>query len=143
LSRDDAAAAYSCAGPEIRGIFPQADIFMSMVQQSYAPAYRHKSFEFGEARTADGRIAQPSTLSTPMTSRSRRSSGSAIGPRLECVCRSGDIINPPRPLVTDANILTSFRFGDTADTAGYAGCRVLVEKNRSRPSLQATAPLEC
>jgi hypothetical protein len=58
LSRDDAAAAYSCAGPEIRGIFPQADIFMSMVQQSYAPAYRHKSFEFGEARTADGRIAQ-------------------------------------------------------------------------------------
>jgi hypothetical protein len=29
-----------------------------MVQRSYAPVYRHKSFEFGEARTADGRIAQ-------------------------------------------------------------------------------------
>ena len=58
LARDDAATAYSYAAPEIRGLFPQADIFMSMVQRSYAPVYRHKSFEFGEARTADGRIAQ-------------------------------------------------------------------------------------
>jgi hypothetical protein len=58
LARDDAAAAYSYAAPEIRSIFPQADIFMSMVQRSYAPVYRHKSFEFGEARTAGGRIAQ-------------------------------------------------------------------------------------
>lgn len=58
LSRDDAATAYSYAAPEIRGLFPQADIFMSMVQRSYAPVYRHKSFEFGEARTADGKIAQ-------------------------------------------------------------------------------------
>ena len=31
---------------------------MFMVQNSYAPIYRHKSFEFGEARAADGRIAQ-------------------------------------------------------------------------------------
>ena len=39
-------------------MFPQADIFMFMVQNQYAPVYRHKSFEFGEARVADGRIAQ-------------------------------------------------------------------------------------
>jgi hypothetical protein len=58
FSRDDAAAAYSYAAPAIKGIFPQADIFMSMVQQGYAPVYRHKSFEFGEARVADGKIAQ-------------------------------------------------------------------------------------
>ncbi|SHK10797.1 protein of unknown function [Bradyrhizobium lablabi] len=58
FSHDDAAAAYSYAAPAIRDIFPQADIFMSMVRNSYAPVYRHKSFEFGEARTADGRIAQ-------------------------------------------------------------------------------------
>ena len=58
FSRDDAAAAYSYAAPAIKGIFPQADIFMSMVQQGYAPVYRHKSFEFGEARVADGTIAQ-------------------------------------------------------------------------------------
>ena len=58
LGRDDAAAAYSYAAPAIRQLFPQADIFMFMVQNSYAPVYRHRSFEFGEARAADGRIAQ-------------------------------------------------------------------------------------
>ena len=58
FSRDDAAAAYSHAAPEIRQIFPEADVFMKMVQQGYAPVYRHKSFEFGEARAADGHIAQ-------------------------------------------------------------------------------------
>ena len=58
LGRDDAAAAYSHAAPEIRQLFPQADIFLQMVQQGYPPVYRHKSFEFGEARAAGGRIAQ-------------------------------------------------------------------------------------
>lgn len=58
FSRDDAAAAYSYAAPAIQEIFPQADIFMSMVRNSYAPVYRHKSFEFGEARVSDGKIAQ-------------------------------------------------------------------------------------
>jgi hypothetical protein len=58
LSRDDAAAAYSYAAPAIRQIFPQADIFMSMVQQSYPPVYRHRSFEFGEAKSEGGWIAQ-------------------------------------------------------------------------------------
>jgi hypothetical protein len=58
FSRDDAAAAYSHAAPEIRQLFPQADIFMQMVRQGYAPVYRHRSFEFGEARTTGGHIAQ-------------------------------------------------------------------------------------
>jgi hypothetical protein len=58
LGHDDAATAYSYAAPAIRQLFPQADIFMFMVQNGYAPIYRHKSFEFGEARAADGRIAQ-------------------------------------------------------------------------------------
>ena len=58
FSRDDAAAAYSHAAPEIRQIFPQADIFLQMVQQAYPPVYRHKSFEFGEARAAARPIAQ-------------------------------------------------------------------------------------
>ena len=58
FSRDDAAAAYSHAAPEIRQLFPQADLFMQMVQQGYAPVYRHKSFEFGEARAANGQVAQ-------------------------------------------------------------------------------------
>jgi hypothetical protein len=58
FSHDDAAAAYSYAAPAIQQLFPQADIFMSMVQNSYAPVYRHRSFEFGEARSEGGWIAQ-------------------------------------------------------------------------------------
>jgi hypothetical protein len=58
FGRDDPEAAYSHAAPAIQGIFPDAETFMAMVRNSYAPVYRHKSFEFGEARTADGKIAQ-------------------------------------------------------------------------------------
>jgi hypothetical protein len=58
FSRDDAAAAYSYAAPAIHDLFPQADIFLGMVQRSYAPVYRHRSFEFGQAQVADGKIAQ-------------------------------------------------------------------------------------
>jgi hypothetical protein len=58
FARDDAVAAYSHAAPAIQEIFPQPDIFMGMVRGSYAPVYRHKSFEFGEARSADGKVAQ-------------------------------------------------------------------------------------
>lgn len=31
---------------------------MDMVRRSYAPVYRHRSFEFGEARVSNGIIAQ-------------------------------------------------------------------------------------
>ena len=58
FGRGDAIAAYSHAAPAIQQIFPQADIFLQMVQQAYPPVYRHKSFEFGEARAAGGQIAQ-------------------------------------------------------------------------------------
>ena len=58
FSRDDAAAAFSHAAPTIQEMFRQPDIFMAMVRGSYAPVYRHKSFVFGEAHAADGKIAQ-------------------------------------------------------------------------------------
>jgi Domain of unknown function (DUF4864) len=58
FGRGDAAAAYFHAAPAIRELFPQAEIFMMMVQQGYAPVYRHRSFEFGESKAADGHIAQ-------------------------------------------------------------------------------------
>ena len=58
FARGDAAAAYSHAAPAIQQIFPEADIFMKMVQQAYPPVYRHKSFEFGEAKAAGSQIAQ-------------------------------------------------------------------------------------
>src|SRR5262245_16077845 len=58
FARGDAAAAYAQAAPAIQEIFPHADIFMQMVERGYAPVYRHQSFEFGEAKVADGRVAQ-------------------------------------------------------------------------------------
>jgi hypothetical protein len=58
FGRDDAAAAYAYAAPELHNLFPEAGAFLGMVQRSYAPVYRHKSFEFGEGRAADGKIAQ-------------------------------------------------------------------------------------
>jgi hypothetical protein len=58
FGRDDAVAAYGYAAPAIQSMFAQADIFLSMVRNSYAPVYRHKTFEFGEAQVSDGKIAQ-------------------------------------------------------------------------------------
>jgi hypothetical protein len=58
FSRDDAAAAYTFAAPGIKGMFPSADIFMSIVRKAYAPVYRHRSFEFGEAKTSAGKVVQ-------------------------------------------------------------------------------------
>ena len=58
FARDDAAAAWSHAAPAIQEIFQRPEIFMQMVQQGYAPVYRHRSFEFGEAKAANGQIAQ-------------------------------------------------------------------------------------
>jgi hypothetical protein len=58
FGRDDAQAAWSYAAPAIQRMFHQPDIFMMMVQQGYAAVYRHRSFEFGEARAEGGAIAQ-------------------------------------------------------------------------------------
>ena len=58
FARDDAAAAYSYAAPAIKQIFPAADIFMAMVENAYAPIYRHKSFEFGETKVDGDWIGQ-------------------------------------------------------------------------------------
>jgi uncharacterized protein DUF4864 len=58
FARDDAAAAYSYAAPAIKPIFPTPDIFMSMVENAYAPVYRHRSFEFGEAKVEGNWIGQ-------------------------------------------------------------------------------------
>ena len=58
FSHDDAAAAYAYAAPAIHDLFPQADIFMAMVRNGYAPIYRHRAFEFGAAQVEGGWIAQ-------------------------------------------------------------------------------------
>ncbi|MGY4368035.1 hypothetical protein ACVW1A_004100 [Bradyrhizobium sp. LB1.3] len=58
FGRGDAAAAYSYAAPAVRELFPAPDIFMSMVQNGYAPVYRHKSFEFGDSKSEGKSISQ-------------------------------------------------------------------------------------
>jgi hypothetical protein len=58
FARDDAAAAWSHASPALQEVFQRPEIFMMMVQQAYPPVYRHRSFEFGEAKAAGGQIAQ-------------------------------------------------------------------------------------
>jgi hypothetical protein len=61
FTRDDAAAAYTLAAPGIKSEFQTPDIFMSMVRNGYAPVYRHRSFEFGEGKTYEGKIYSKST----------------------------------------------------------------------------------
>jgi hypothetical protein len=53
LGRDDAPAAYAQAAPAIRELFPNADLFISMVRNQYRPVYRHRSFVFGAARDTE------------------------------------------------------------------------------------------
>jgi len=58
FSRDDAAAAYTFAAPGIQSMYQTPDTFMFMVRKGYAPVYRHRSFEFGEVKTYEGKIYQ-------------------------------------------------------------------------------------
>lgn len=58
FSRDDADAAYTFAAPAIKNWYRTPETFMSMVRNGYAPVYRHRSFEFGEAMIVDGKIKQ-------------------------------------------------------------------------------------
>jgi hypothetical protein len=55
---DDAATAYSYAGPPITSMYREADTFMWMVRRGYAPVYRHQSFEFGAGRVLGDQITQ-------------------------------------------------------------------------------------
>ena len=58
IGRDDAAAAYAFASPSIKSWYRTPDTFMFMVRNSYAPVYRHRSFEFGAGRMFEGKIYQ-------------------------------------------------------------------------------------
>ena len=56
--RDDAEGAYAEAAPNIRTIFPSADIFMEMVRRGYPPVYRPRSTDFTSLRVEDGQFVQ-------------------------------------------------------------------------------------
>src|ERR1700722_15273127 len=47
FERDDGEAAYALAAPTIKQMFGDANHFMAMVRDHYAPVYRHRSVDFG------------------------------------------------------------------------------------------------
>jgi len=62
FARDDAAAAYALADPMIKQIFVDADHFMAMVRDQYAPVYRHRSVEFGAFAESGDEASLQATL---------------------------------------------------------------------------------
>ena len=59
FKRHDATDAFSFAAPNIRKIFPSAEIFMRMIRQGYQPVFRPRSFAFEELTRIDGKLVQP------------------------------------------------------------------------------------
>ena len=61
--RNDAAAAYAEAAPQIRSLFPSAETFIAMVAKGYAPVLRPRNYRFETAReTGEDEIAQGVSL---------------------------------------------------------------------------------
>ena len=61
--RNDSAAAYAEAAPQVRNLFPSAETFIAMVEKGYAPVLRPRSYRFETAReTAEDEIAQGLSL---------------------------------------------------------------------------------
>ncbi|MGB7977417.1 MAG: DUF4864 domain-containing protein [Roseiarcus sp.] len=62
FERDDAQAAYALAAPTIKDMFSDADHFMAMVRDHYAPVYRHRSAEFGAFKASGDEASLEATL---------------------------------------------------------------------------------
>ncbi|MEE7459272.1 DUF4864 domain-containing protein [Methylorubrum populi] len=61
--RNDSAAAYAEAAPQVRSLFSSAETFIAMVEKGYAPVLRPRSYRFETAReTAEDEIAQGLSL---------------------------------------------------------------------------------
>jgi hypothetical protein len=62
FERDDGKAAYALAAPTIKDMFSDADHFMAMVRDHYAPVYRHRSVEFGGFKGSGDEASLEATL---------------------------------------------------------------------------------
>jgi len=58
FKRDDAAAAFGLAAPNIQDMFGTPEHFLAMVRQGYQPVYRPSDVRFGELVRIDGRLTQ-------------------------------------------------------------------------------------
>jgi len=65
FERDDAVEAYSYAAPEIQALFPDPNLFLSMVAANYAPVHRHRSVEFAAEAEQDGKVAETVLFTDP------------------------------------------------------------------------------
>jgi len=62
FQRDDGQAAYALAAPTIKDMFGDADHFMAMVRDHYAPVYRHRSADFGAFKESGDEASLEATL---------------------------------------------------------------------------------
>jgi hypothetical protein len=62
FARDDGEAAYALAAPTIKEMFSDADDFIAMVRDHYAPVYRHRSVEFGAFKEEGDEASLEATL---------------------------------------------------------------------------------
>jgi hypothetical protein len=62
FARDDGDAAYALAAPTIKDMFSDADHFMAMVRDHYAPVHRHRSVEFGDFKESGDEASLEATL---------------------------------------------------------------------------------
>jgi hypothetical protein len=58
FQKDDGAAAYALATPELRERFGTVETFMGMVRDEYAPVYRPSQVTFGKLEKIDDSIVQ-------------------------------------------------------------------------------------
>jgi len=62
FQRDDGQAAYALAAPTIKDVFSDADHFIAMVRDHYAPVYRHRSADFGAFKESGDEASLEATL---------------------------------------------------------------------------------
>ena len=62
FQRDDGQAAYALAAPTIKDMFSDAEHFMAMVRDHYAPVYRHRSADFGAFKESGDEASLEATL---------------------------------------------------------------------------------
>ena len=63
--RDDGEAAYAFAAPNVRALFPTAEIFMRMVRSGYLPVYWPQAVRFAELVIENGEVVQRVLLRGP------------------------------------------------------------------------------
>jgi hypothetical protein len=62
FARDDAAGAYALVTPSLKMTFTDPDVFIGMVRNRYAPVYRHRDVDFGDAEVEGDAMTITATL---------------------------------------------------------------------------------